>query len=52
LVGKPVIDRLRQLNIQGQSRIWWCPTSVFFSLPLHAIGPMTSSTFRTSRRAA
>jgi CHAT domain-containing protein len=40
LVGKPVIDRLRQLNVPEQSRIWWCPTSVFCSLPLHAMGPI------------
>ncbi|KAH9057576.1 CHAT domain-containing protein [Lactarius vividus] len=42
LVGKPVIDRLRQLGIPEQSRIWWCPTSVFGSLPLHAMGPIPS----------
>ncbi|KAI9449759.1 CHAT domain-containing protein [Lactarius psammicola] len=29
LVGKPVIDRLCQLQVPEQSRIWWCPTSVF-----------------------
>ncbi|KAI9438875.1 CHAT domain-containing protein [Lactarius psammicola] len=42
LVGKPVIDRLRQLQVPEQSRIWWCPTSIFFSLPLHAMGPIPS----------
>ena len=42
LVGKPVIERLRQLNVPEQSRIWWCPTSVFCSLPLHAMGPIPS----------
>ncbi|KAH9034015.1 hypothetical protein EDB83DRAFT_2525303 [Lactarius deliciosus] len=42
LVGKPVIDRLRQLQVPDQSRIWWCPTSVFCSLPLHAMGPIPS----------
>ncbi|KAH9057578.1 CHAT domain-containing protein [Lactarius vividus] len=42
LVGKPVIDRLRQLNVPEQSRVWWCPTSVFCSLPLHAMGPIPS----------
>jgi hypothetical protein len=42
LVGRPVIDRLRELNIPKQSRIWWCPTSVFYSLPLHAMGPIPS----------
>ena len=42
LVGKPVIERLRSLNVPEQSRIWWCPTSVFCSLPLHAMGPIRS----------
>ncbi|KAH9170790.1 CHAT domain-containing protein [Lactarius sanguifluus] len=42
LVGKPVIDRLDQLQVPRQSRIWWCPTSVFCSLPLHAMGPVPS----------
>jgi CHAT domain-containing protein len=42
LVGKPVIDRLHQLEVPEQSRIWWCPTSVFCSLPLHAMGPVPS----------
>jgi CHAT domain-containing protein len=42
LVGKPVIDRLRQLQVPEQSRVWWCPTSVFCSLPLHAMGPIPS----------
>ena len=42
LVGRPVIQRLRELNVPEQSRIWWCPTSVFCSLPLHAMGPIQS----------
>jgi tetratricopeptide (TPR) repeat protein len=42
LVGQPVIDRLRQLQVPEQSRIWWCPTSVFYFLPLHAMGPIPS----------
>jgi hypothetical protein len=29
LVGRPVIQRLNELNVPEQSRIWWCPTSVF-----------------------
>ena len=41
-VGQPVIKELQRLNIQEQSRIWWCPTSVFCSLPLHAMGPIPS----------
>ncbi|KAH8978015.1 CHAT domain-containing protein, partial [Lactarius akahatsu] len=43
LVGKPVITRLRLLGVPEQSRVWWCPTSVFCSLPLHAMGPIPSS---------
>ena len=43
LVGEPVIKRLRLLGVQEQSRIWWCPTSVFCSLPLHAMGPIPSN---------
>jgi len=42
LVGRPVIKKLNELNIPEQSRIWWCPTSVFCSLPLHAMGPIPS----------
>ncbi|KAH9979698.1 CHAT domain-containing protein [Russula compacta] len=43
LVGHPVIQRLRELKIPEQSRVWWCPTSVFCSLPLHAMGPIPSN---------
>jgi hypothetical protein len=42
LVGRPVIDRLRKLRIPRQSRVWWCPTSGFCSLSLHAMGPIPS----------
>ncbi|KAI0255206.1 CHAT domain-containing protein [Lactifluus subvellereus] len=42
LVGKPVIEEFRKLKIPEQSRVWWCPTSVFCSLPLHAMGPIPS----------
>ncbi|KAI0298041.1 CHAT domain-containing protein [Multifurca ochricompacta] len=42
LVGEPVLQRLRALNIPEQSRVWWCPTSAFCSLPLHAMGPIPS----------
>jgi CHAT domain-containing protein len=41
-VGRPVIQRLQELNVPEQSRVWWCPTSVFCSLPLHAMGPIRS----------
>ena len=40
LVGRPVIEELRKLGISEQSRVWWCPTSVFCSFPLHAAGPV------------
>ena len=42
LVGKPVIDRLRKLKVPEKSRVWWCPTDIFCSLPLHAMGPIPS----------
>jgi len=46
LVGIPVIRRLNELNVPLQSRVWWCPTSVFCSLPLHAMGdPIRLRTF-------
>ena len=42
LVGRPVIEELHNLGIPEQTRVWWCPTSVFCSLPLHAAGPVES----------
>ncbi|KAN0141051.1 CHAT domain containing protein [Lactarius tabidus] len=42
LVGKPVFERLRKLEVPEKSRVWWCPTSAFCSLPLHAMGPIPS----------
>jgi CHAT domain-containing protein len=42
LVGQPVIERLGQLEVQEKSRVWWCPTNAFCSLPLHAMGPIQS----------
>ena len=44
LVGEPVIEKLNELKIPEQSRVWWCPTSVFGYLPLHAMGPIPSRT--------
>jgi len=44
LVGRPVIQRLNELHVPEQSRVWWCPTSAFCSLPLHAMGPIPSET--------
>ena len=45
LVGQPVANRLMQLGIAKQSRIWLCPTSVLASLLIHTAGPMF---FRTN----
>ena len=42
LVGKPVVGRLRELKVPEKSRVWWCPTGAFCSLPLHAMGPIPS----------
>ena len=42
LVGKPVINRLRKFKVPEKSRVWWCPTGPFCSLPLHAMGPIPS----------
>ena len=42
-VGQPVLSKLRELGIAEQSRIWWYPTSVFCSLPLHAMGPVPAT---------
>ena len=41
LVGKPVIERLRELKVPEKSRVWWCQTSVFCSF-LHATSPIPS----------
>ena len=43
LIGQPVIERLKELGIPEQSRVWWCPTSAFGYLPLHAMGPIPSA---------
>ena len=42
LVGKHVIERLRKFKVPEKSRVWWCPTGAFCSLPLHAMGPIPS----------
>ena len=43
LVGESVIKTLKLSGVPDQSRVWWCPTSVFCTLPLHAMGPIPSS---------
>lgn len=42
-IGQPVINKLRELGVPEQSRVWWYPTSVFCSFPLHAMGPVPST---------
>ena len=36
---EPVVQVLQQPGTALNSRIWWCPTSDFTFLPLHAAGP-------------
>lgn len=36
---EPVVQALQQHAIEPNSRIWWCPTSDFTFLPLHATSP-------------
>ncbi|KAF8842592.1 hypothetical protein BDN67DRAFT_1001504 [Paxillus ammoniavirescens] len=38
----PVVIELEKVGIQKGSRIWWCPSSIFTALPLHATGPYRS----------
>ncbi|KAG1734893.1 CHAT domain-containing protein [Suillus paluster] len=38
IVG-PVVQALKESNVNRGSRIWWCPTAEFTLLPLHAAGP-------------
>ncbi|KAF9069037.1 hypothetical protein BDP27DRAFT_1521776 [Rhodocollybia butyracea] len=44
LVVSPVVSKLRELHIPEQSQIFWCPTSLLSTLPLHAAGPIAPST--------
>ena len=37
-IVSPIVDLLQTVH-PLQSRIWWCPTAEFASLPLHAAGP-------------
>ncbi|KAI9507096.1 CHAT domain-containing protein [Russula earlei] len=50
LVGQLVVERLRELGIPEQSRVWLCPTSTFCYLPLHAMGPIPSSSHERTQR--
>ena len=38
-VVSPIVDFLQTIH-PLESRIWWCPTGEFTSLPLHAAGPL------------
>ena len=39
-VVEPIVSVLRNdVQLPPGSRIWWCPTSKFMSLPFHAAGP-------------
>ncbi|EJD06920.1 TPR-like protein, partial [Fomitiporia mediterranea MF3/22] len=38
-VVSKVVDKLREIGIAEESRIWWCPTSMLSALPFHAAGP-------------
>ncbi|OAX37690.1 hypothetical protein K503DRAFT_801049 [Rhizopogon vinicolor AM-OR11-026] len=44
----PVVDNLRRFSQPG-SRIWWCPTSFFNFLPLHAAGEYRQSGMNLSK---
>lgn len=44
LVGKPAIQRLRELGLPEQPCVWWCTASTYCSLPLHAVGPIPQTT--------
>ncbi|KAH8105760.1 TPR-like protein [Phellopilus nigrolimitatus] len=39
-VGSRVIEKLDELGIEKNTRIWWCPTSFLSALPFHAAGPI------------
>jgi hypothetical protein len=39
IIVSPVRNALAALNIAEGTRVWWCPTSVLCTLPLHAAGP-------------
>ncbi|KAJ3566297.1 hypothetical protein NP233_g7092 [Leucocoprinus birnbaumii] len=39
-VVEPMYDELEKNNI-SLGRVWWCPTRVFTSLPIHAARPIT-----------
>ncbi|KAJ8592527.1 hypothetical protein M405DRAFT_733041 [Rhizopogon salebrosus TDB-379] len=48
-VVAPVVHHPSLANVPRNSRIWWCPTSVFSTLPVHAAGEYTSEGEQLSR---
>ncbi len=36
LFVKDIVSALQSLGVRKHSRIWWCPTSTFSALPIHA----------------
>ncbi|KAF9025209.1 CHAT domain-containing protein [Rhodocollybia butyracea] len=44
LIVSPVVTKLQELHIPEKSRIFWCPTSILSTLPLHAAGPILPGT--------
>jgi hypothetical protein len=37
-IVRPIVEVLLENGIKRKSRIWWCPTSIACTLPLHAAG--------------
>lgn len=37
-VVNPIVQQIKSRVVRG-SRLWWCPTGIFTSIPLHAAGP-------------
>ncbi|KAF9063099.1 CHAT domain-containing protein [Rhodocollybia butyracea] len=44
LVVSHVVAVLHKLHVPEKSRIFWCPTSILSTLPLHAAGPVSPGT--------
>ncbi|KAJ6624988.1 hypothetical protein B0H10DRAFT_2005169 [Mycena sp. CBHHK59/15] len=40
-VVEPIVERLLELEVPKNTRIWWCPTSFLCGFPLHAAGMYT-----------
>ncbi|KAJ7460582.1 CHAT domain-containing protein [Mycena latifolia] len=42
-VAQPVVEKLVELEVPKNTRIWWCPTSFLCGFPLHAAGMYTKA---------